>query len=297
MILKPLVARSVQTAYRIVVSFVLALVVLPATLAVPYASQVSLVYSTDFEKVTKLDAHRLDMGGIPDWFVFENASGGYGDTGASMWMEGLDRHTPGITCHSGSRCVGMELTDITKSRRNQFDIDGVQSLVGDEIFVSVWLYLPADWGLHAPSNTINIDWYELVNPFFTDAPSYLPYAAVHIHQPDTTKSIFVLKLDIRNDNSYINYGTIDNYALPRGRWFNVQYYVYRNPTNGIVKVWIGGKMVFDLENTPTKDPSNPRWFVSVAKIYYDTSDTFSPYRIWVDDLQMYNTQPLLPQRR
>jgi len=282
---------------RIVVSFVLALVVLLATVAAPYAAQVSssvhLVYATDFEKVTKLSAHRLDMGAIPDWFSFENATGGYTDAGASMWMEGLDRHTPGITCHSGSRCVGMEVNNITESRRNQFDIDNVQNLVGDEIFLSVWLYLPGDWGLHSPKD----NWYELVNPFFTHEPTYLPYAAVHIRQPDTTKSIFDLTLEVRNVNSYISYGAIHNYALPRGRWFNVQYYVYRDPTNGIVKVWIDGKMVFDVANIPTKDPSQPRWFVSLAKIYYDTSDTFSPYRIWVDDLQIYNKQPLLPQRR
>ena len=54
--------------------------------------------------------------GIDNWFEFQ------GDGGATMWMEGLDRKTPNINCHSGTRCVGMELTDITKSRRNEFDI-------------------------------------------------------------------------------------------------------------------------------------------------------------------------------
>ena len=240
-----------------------------------------LVYRTDFENVTKQDAHRLNMG-ISNWFEFG------GDGGAAMWMEGLDRQTTGITCHSGSRCVGMELTDITNSRRSEFDL--YPTIAGNEYFVSVWLYLPADWRLHTPNN-----WYELANPSFTNGPTFRPYSAIHISQPDITKDVFNLDLDDRGTGNVLrNYAHVSNFALPRGRWFNLQYYVLLHPTNGTVKVWIDGALLFDINNLSTKSPSVAEWSTSIAKIYYDTSDTFSPYRIWVDDLEIYNAQPAIP---
>jgi hypothetical protein len=247
---------------------------LPHLIAVPTTP----VYRTDFEDVTKKDAHSLNMT-IPNWFEFQ------GDGGAAMWMEGLDRTTPGINCHSGSRCVGMELADITKSRRNEFDIVDLESLgILNEYYVSVWLYLPVDWRLHTPGN-----WYEIVNAG-TNGPTFLPGVAVHLSQPDITKDIFDLDLDARGTDSVLrNYAHTSNYPLPRGRWFNLQYYVFLDPTNGIVKVWIDGTLVLHTEHIPTKNLSeSPK--TTVGKIYYDTRDVFSPYRIWVDDLEIYNRE-------
>lgn len=45
-------------------------------------------------------------------------------------MQGLDKETPNIHCYSGNRCVGMELTDIAKSRRNRLSIAHLKDLVG-----------------------------------------------------------------------------------------------------------------------------------------------------------------------
>jgi hypothetical protein len=223
------------------------------------------------------------MGIIDNWFEFG------GDGGASIWMEGLDWTTPGVTCHSGSRCVGMELTDIAKSRRNEFNIHGLENLVGNELYVSVWLYLPANWQLH---QTTGNNWYEIVNPFFTDAPSYLPYSAIEIYQPDIAKKTFNLDFQAGTGSTEVRLDAISNWSLPRGRWFNVQYYVFRDPTNGIVRVWVDGTLLFDANNIATKNPSIAKWFTTVGKIYYDTHDTFSPYQIWVDDLTIYGTSPI-----
>jgi hypothetical protein len=74
------------------------------------ANRTTLVYSTDFEDVAKSDAHHLHMG-IDASFGFQ------GDGGATMWMEGLDRVTPNMHCHSGTRCLGMDLLSITKSTK------------------------------------------------------------------------------------------------------------------------------------------------------------------------------------
>jgi len=246
------------------------------------ANGVTPVFSTDFENVTRRSPNLLNSGGIQDLFEY----GGRG--GARMWMEGLDRETPGITCHSGSRCVGMELTDIAESRRNEFNIiirpSNLEDLIGNELFVSVWLYLPADWRLHSA-----YDWYELANPFFTGGPTYLPYAALHILQPDITTDVFNLDFDVRDISGTIRtLGQIVNYPLPRGRWFNLEYFVFRHPTEGIVRVWIDGTLLFNVNHLSTEDPSITSWFTTPAKIYYDPSDKFSPYRIWVDDLAIYN---------
>jgi hypothetical protein len=237
-------------------------------------------YGTDFQNVTKRDAYHLNMG-IENEFVFG------GDGGASMWMEGLDRVTPGFSCHSGSRCVGMELTDISKSRRNEFDITDLQNFIGAELYVSVWLYLPGDWQLHSAT-----DWYELMNPFFTDGGTYNPYAAFHIGQSDLTKAVFSSTLDMRDINgNLVTVGSVPVLPLPRGRWFNLQYYVLRDATNGVMMVWIDGALIYNVSGVQTMNPSVASWFTTIGKIYYDTSDTFSPYRLWVDDLAIYNTQP------
>ena len=242
-----------------------------------------LVYSTDFANVTKQDTHHLNMGQIADYFAFGGDGGG-----ASMWMEGLDRNTPGITCHSGSRCVGMELTNITKSRRAEFNIENLENLVGNELYVSVWLYLPSNWNLHSPDGN---NWYEIVNPYFTGDPSNLPYTAIQIFQtsPTSTFDMDLVQRDISSNLTHLQ--NVANYPLPRGQWFNVQYYVRRDVTNGAVKVWLNDALLFDVENIQTVNPSIPSWFTTPAKIYYDPTDTYSPYLIWADDLEIYSALP------
>ncbi len=286
----PRLATQIALAVALIFGSILAS---PVTVA--FAPQVnggsSLIYRTDFENVTKIDTHHLNMGSIEDYFSTATGSS-QSNRGASMWMEGLDRNTPGISCHSGGRCVGMEVTNITESRRIQFDIHGMQNLVGNELFVSVWLYLPDNWSLHF-SSSMYPGWYELIDPFFTDAPIANPiYGGLYIGQPDISKYIFSSDFAIRNMlGVQVFYGHISNYQLPLGRWFNVQYYVLRDPTNGIVRIWVDGSLLFDIHNVPTEDPSNPQWWTTIGKIYYDLNDTYSPYRLWVDDLAIYNSLP------
>jgi hypothetical protein len=253
--------------------------------SIGYGGGLTLKYATDFENVVKTDEHRLSLP-IDNWFEFQ------GEGGARMWIEGLDRITPGITPHSGSRCIGMELTDITKSSRNEFNILGLNSLVGQEIFVSVCLYLPADWGLFDPG----WNWYEIANPMFSYGPSYLPYWAVHIVKPPS----YCIDIDTRGLDGQIvtmvetPLGSVvqdpqNPYPLPIGKWFNLQYYVLRSSGSGVadgaVKVWIDGKVVCDLSGVVTKGGAD--WFTTVAKIYGSLVQSAMPYRIWVDNLSIY----------
>jgi hypothetical protein len=231
----------------------------------------TLKYHTDFEDVIQIDAHALSL---PIAHVFN-----FGDGGARMWMEENFGH-------SGKRYVGMEVTDVVISRRNEFNIVDMEKLVGDELFVSCWFYLPPDWSLHSPSTDPYLNWYSLACLFQEQAPNYAPYAALHIYQPDITKPIFNLGVFMRDVNQVATrIVEISNFPLPRGRWFNVSYYVLRHPTNGIIKVWVDGTLICDKSGLCTKVINE--YFTTVAKIYYNTADTFSPYRVWVDDLEIY----------
>jgi hypothetical protein len=233
------------------------------------------VFRTDFEGVTKKDANRLNMG-IDNWFEFE------GSGGASMWVEGLDRSTPGLTPHSGSRCVGMELTDISKSRRNEFNILDLENLVGDELFVSVWLYLPADWPIQGSSN--DWSWYSMAVPFMEGGPAWAPYSAIQIRQEPQFK-LAVNYRGVDQVESFLD--THVDFPLPRGRWFNVQWYVFRHPTDGILKIWVDGMLVTNRSGLQTKG-STEEWFTTVAKIYYNPNSKYSRFKIWADDLEIWN---------
>lgn len=125
------------TLILLVLAIVLGMSTVPSYAALAVKRKGTVVFKTDLENVVKSDATTLNIP-VDNYFNFG------GGAGATMWMEGLDRQTSGITCHSGNRCVGMEITNVTMSRRNQFSIVNLQNLVGQELFVSVWLYLPVD---------------------------------------------------------------------------------------------------------------------------------------------------------
>jgi len=244
-----------------------------------------LKYETDFEDIVKVAPHYLSL----PILHFLNFADGYG----SVWMEGLDRNS-GITPHSGSRCVGMELTaiDVSGGPRNEFNVLGLNSLVGQELFVSVWLYLPADWGLFDPG----WNWYELANPMTAPYdPAYVPYSALHIVKPPS----YCIDVDIRGLDGTMTQmletplGSVVRdppaYPLPRGRWFNLEYYVLRSSARGVadgaVKVWIDGRVVCDLSGVVTSGGGD--WGTCPADIYGSFVQSAMPYRIWVDDLSIY----------
>jgi hypothetical protein len=244
----------------------------------------TLKYATDFENIVKVDPHTLSLS------ISHRFNLGSDNSSASMWVEGLDRNS-GITPHSGIRCIGMEITSIVSDMRNEFNIVGLDSLVGSKLFVSVWLYLPANWSLQASG----LNWYSLADPMFEYGPTYLPYWAIQICNPPS----FNLAVDTRGlDGKMVsiastNLGSVVRdppaYPLPRGRWFNLEYYVLRSSARGVadgaVKVWIDGRVVCDLLGVVTSGGAD--WFTTPAKIYGLLVQAGMPYKLWVDDLAIY----------
>ena len=175
----------------------------------------------------------------------------------------------------------MDLFDITKSLRNEFVIISAQNLLGDEIFVSAWFYLPADWMLYGPDG---LRWYSLMVFFREYDNNYLPYMCLHISQPkiDVPEfDVYVFWRKIDNSKEVISH--VSNFSLPRGRWFPVQYYLKRDPTAGILKVWMDGKLICDKSAIETKVQNE--YYISIAKIYHEPYDNV-PHQLWVDDIEL-----------
>ena len=227
-----------------------------------------LKYATDFEDAVKVDSTHLYL---PIEHKFNFQGGG----GAQMWVEDT-------FAHSGSRSIGMELTDISKSRRNAFVIFNMQDLVGDEVYVSVWHYLPSDWALHS---SVGYNWYNIFRLFCEYTDIYAPCIRIRINQPDINELVFDVAVGGRRaDNTQYEISKIRDFPLPRGRWFNIRYYMLRHETNGILKVWIDDTIILDVEGISTKTVND--WFLEPAKIYYNTQDTEN-HQLWVDDLEIY----------
>jgi hypothetical protein len=225
-------------------------------------------FATGFEDTQLLNPHRLNLG-IANWLEF----GGSG--GAEVWTEnGL--------AHSGGRSVGMELYDINQSRRSELNIFP-EDLVGNEFTVSAWYYLPADWSLNVPG--IDWNWCALMVLYSEYVPGFDNYVELHIGQPDINQERFNLSLFRRHTGFGAEaIATVEDFPLPRGRWFQVQYYLKRHPTDGAIKVWVDGNLVFDLSGIMTQDRGTYK--ITVAKIYHDPRDTV-PHQLWVDDLAIY----------
>lgn len=246
-------------------------------------STVKKVYSTDFETVTKKNEVTLDMG-IENLFVFS-------DSTATMFMDDGSMRPNSPTPHSGNRMVGLE---ITGGHRNEFNLMNMQNLVQKELFISVWLYLPSDF--HMQMSKTN--WFEIANPVIT-AETFSPYFALHINQK-TEHPDFGLQLYYRdvNRDPYV-LRDIPRIDLQRGRWFNLQYYIYHDSTEGVIKIWFDDPMmqnqpIINVDGIAMSNPDSSAWYTTIAKIYHDPDDTHSPYRLWVDDLEVWNGMP--PQR-
>jgi hypothetical protein len=241
------------------------------------------IYFTDFESVTKKNSYSLDMG-IENYFVLD------GSTGDTFIDDGSMRDNSPVP-HSGKKSVCLE---VTNGYRNEFNLMNMQNLVDKELFISVWLYLPSDFKMHMN----NGNWFEIVNPVMT-ADTFVPYFALHINQHNE-KTEFGLQLYHRDVNQEaLVIKQIPDVDLPRGRWFNLQYYVYHDDRNGIIKIWFDDptmekQPIINIEGLDMYSPTTEDWYTTIAKIYHDPQDTYSKYRLWVDDLEIWNGLP--PER-
>lgn len=240
---------------------------------------------TDFEGTRFTDPHRLDLP-LKNWFEFaarhrEDGGKGSGEGGASARIaEGEGR--------DGGRALALEVSDITKSRRAEFNV-WPPADTANEFSVSVWLKLPEDFALRAPG--IDWNWMEfcVLGSELIESPRgrRWSYLRLTIDHPDPDRPVFHLALGGRRGNDHAQYllGKVNDFPLPRGRWFNVHYCLKRNPSAGAVKVWVDGRLIFDLRDIPTTEAGTD-FKISPAKLYYERTDTH-PKEMLVDDLTIW----------
>jgi hypothetical protein len=232
-----------------------------------------LVYHEDFESASVVGDHTLDIE-IGHKFEFD------GEGGASMGIE-TD------FAKSGGRCVEMELSDITISKRNQFELTGISDYVGDEMYSKVWLYLPPNWGVNSGAQD---NWYTISTAYQENGINGYPYMDVLIKQPDPAQEVY--NIEVSGKDPYGNpvvVGQYLNFPLKRGSWFTLDIYLVRHETAGAIRVVMDNIEIVDKENIVTKVGED--WSMSIAKIHHDPADT-NPHKIWVDDLSLYTGVPL-----
>ncbi len=69
---------------------------------------------------------------------------------------------------------------------------------------------------------------------------------------------------------------------PLDRWFALDVYVRRDPVQGAIKVWLDGKLIFDVENVRTKNDTDT-WFTKLA----DIDSEPAPFELFVDDVEIW----------
>ncbi len=227
---------------------------------------------TDFETVTKTSSATLSLD-------FKHSFHTEGTGGASMWIEGLDRSS-GVPAHSGSRALGMEVTDISQSRRNEFNIYSNDIGLSNQFYVSTYVYLPSDFTLRGGDGAY-MDLFQVASNTGHACPMY----SLMISSPssDGTFGMSIFARDssaskMGNDGIIASAGRVN---LPRGQWFHFEYYQV-NSANGLIKVWINGQQIIDYTGN-TELIGN--YFLS-TDLYYNADDT-TQHQMWLDDFAVY----------
>jgi hypothetical protein len=240
-------------------------------------SSKTLAYRTDFESAVRSGDTVSSIGFSPQ-FWFE------GSGGASMWVEGVDRKTAGIEPHSGSRCIGLEVTNISQSRRVEAVIQSSDMAnwgAKDEFYISEWRLLPTNWQLVANG------WDGLFQVSDANLPNWWPYyQLLLIPGSGITINIVCDHRDVNGVYSYVTSPTAT--TIVRGQWYHLEVYMVRDSNAGIIKAWINGRVVVDLNKINTKTSDN--YHIEMAKVYTDSGETLPKYD-WLDDLQVWNGIP------
>lgn len=247
--------------------------------SVAYASDSPWSFRSDFEETTPVYpehlswsiSHLINMEPLPSRqrFWLNRLTGAFYDVVS-------DR------AHSGTRCLYLQLSDVAKNRRNQLEILSGQ-LFGNEVFVSIWLFLPSDWTLNSPTGK----WYELSNLCRPRGSHFEDDLAVKLHIVQREDEGFAWRLYATPSYYRPVWSAVNSdVEVPRGRWFNLEYYVKRsmNPSEGRAMVRMDNQLLFDITN---KTGDSEDCYATVPAQILCGSDDYTMRQLWADDLQIY----------
>jgi len=212
---------------------------------------------------------------------------------------------------SGSPSFMMSTTS-TGPGRDEFNIRDMQNVVGNEHFVSVWYFLPSDWRVR---DTGGLNFYALADPMQREGGNWAPYVEIWIHDYGGNLEQFRVSVGGKdpNNNEVILLNKDGSEAraydvLPRGRWFNVKWWLRRDsePGKSFVKVWVDGHLICDQTAFPYESgPLNyvkvsgvPQlldlsivndYMTTVAKVYHQGTGVL--HKLWTDDLEIWDRNP------
>ena len=190
--------------------------------------------------------------------------------------------------HSGTDSLHLAVPDVSRNRRAEWAVRDMEALVGARHYtVESWMYVPADWDFNVEG--IDWNWYMFAQFYTPETPqpggAYAPYTSFLVQQPDITTPVFRAHIGGRNsDNVNADYVVYEGFPLPRGRWFEVRYYIdLRTEDAGTARLWVDGIEVGEATglDTPRGD-----WYSTVAKVYHH-EDEPERHDLWFDDLTIY----------
>lgn len=202
----------------------------------------------------------------------------------------IDMYFDSNTKHSSNRSLHLikYRKGDGKARLSMFahDTNPTTGLIkGEKIYVSRWVRLPENFSLKPDAN--HQSWFGLMS-----------------HRELRTDGDFSVFLDIGQDESgfywtarSVRYDPwtpvwleISRVQLPLGRWFKLESYIERHPTDGVLRIWVDGEPVFDLRNAQTKIDSEVTW-IRPLMIMGDCDETDYPLEVWYDGLEIWEGLP------
>lgn len=271
------------------------------TVTISYTA--NLLYSTSFESTTIYSSGsiegQLNLEGLGQASPRNQLQLNTG----TFWVQGLTSPIANPPSpHTGSKCIGLNVPAGTgmgirsELQMNRLDGSDSNSLppIMDEAFFSVWLYLPSDWNLQATG----YNWYELADPFWLWVGSWNgPRTCLHIHKPNGPNGPFDLQLEYEpyQGGPKQILGTVSNFVVPKGEWFNLKYWIFKSNAEGEIKLWLSTShygenyLVADGTNLQTIYYGQTNWFSTIGKVYLD-GDGYS-HSVWIDDLEIWDGMP------
>ncbi|MCW4018861.1 MAG: hypothetical protein NWF00_09335 [Candidatus Bathyarchaeota archaeon] len=248
----------------------------------------SPLWQTDFENAS-ISHHRLIGVGRAQGSSHALRSSFEFDGGTSMdnvWIEGFDKDT-GVTPHSGDRCLVLETTG--NAYRNEWNIYQSEfPTLGDTLYVSEWFYIPEGQTLGDKWPFLDLFQLSTYNP-----PTYCPFYSfgiIAINDDNTMDATLCYRWAPGDDGKTDPTG-YRSAPIPLGQWFHFEWYSVIAP-DGVIKVWIDGNLIIDLQNYNVS--TNGYEYYLSTDVYHDEEDT-ATYRLYIDDVAVYNTLPYEPK--
>jgi len=163
--------------------------------------------------------------------------------------------------------------------------------VNQEFYIDSRLKLRADYDLAPPHDFPTWGpWHEIMDLFseWTSAEpeNYLYMPLILGKGPNGFK--FSLSLRKGGTDPYTLWSQSALVDVPRGEWFHLRFYIRRDRTNGVVKVWLNGQLMFDVSGVQTMGKSD-EFFTTPAKLY--GGEILPEKVLWVDSVEVHDGLP------